>query len=104
MKSPDYYKGKKHGYEAHKVVEDFQGDNYNLGTALTYLMRAGKKPNNPITQDIKKAIHHLQFELNRQLPTDDLEVLYKQSNPQEDWFPSGWCLSYNDVRRPYARG
>ena len=45
---------------------DFQPDNYNLGTALTYLMRAGKKPNNPITQDIKKAIAHLKFELERQ--------------------------------------
>jgi hypothetical protein len=29
-------------------------------------MRAGKKPNNPITQDIKKAIAHLEFELERQ--------------------------------------
>jgi hypothetical protein len=44
---------------------DFQPDNYNLGTALTYLMRAGKKPNNPITQDIRKAIAHLEFELER---------------------------------------
>jgi hypothetical protein len=30
-------------------------------------MRAGKKPNNPITQDIKKAIAHLEFELERQI-------------------------------------
>jgi hypothetical protein len=28
---------------------DFQEDNYNLGTAITYLLRAGKKPNNPIS-------------------------------------------------------
>jgi hypothetical protein len=29
-------------------------------------MRAGKKPDNPITQDIRKAIAHLEFELERQ--------------------------------------
>ena len=65
-KTPSYYIGKTLGIEAKDVVMDFQPDNYNIGTALTYLMRAGKKPNNPITQDIKKAIAHLEFELDRQ--------------------------------------
>ena len=65
-KTPKYYIGKTLGIEAKDVVMDFQPDNYNLGTALTYLMRAGKKPHNPITQDIKKAIAHLEFELDRQ--------------------------------------
>lgn len=66
-KTPPYYIGKTLGIEAKDVVMDFQPDNYNLGTALTYLMRAGKKPNNPITQDIRKAIAHLEFELERQV-------------------------------------
>ena len=66
-KTPTYYIGKTLGIEAKDVVMDFQPDNYNLGTALTYLMRAGKKPNNPITQDIRKAIAHLEFELERQV-------------------------------------
>jgi len=65
-KTPSYYIGKLKQIEAKDVVMDFQPDNYNLGTALTYLMRAGKKPNNPITQDIRKAIDHLKFELERQ--------------------------------------
>ena len=49
----------------------FQGDSYNIGTALTYLMRAGKKiyvNNSAIDSrvaDIKKAINHLNFELDR---------------------------------------
>ena len=68
---PHYYIGSKHKIEARKVVEDFQGDNYNLGVALSYLMRAGKKDGNPIEQDIRKAIDHLHFELDR---------LYKESN------------------------
>ena len=62
---PSYYSGKKYGYSARKVVEDFQPDSYNLGTAISYLLRAGHKPNNPIEQDIQKAINHLHFELDR---------------------------------------
>ena len=68
---PSYYIGTKHKIEARKVVEDFQGDNYNLGVAISYLLRAGKKDGNPIEQDIRKAINHLHFELDR---------LYKDSN------------------------
>jgi len=63
---PHYYIGITHNIEARKVVEDFQSDNYNLGTAITYLLRAGKKEGNPIEQDIEKAINHLKFELERQ--------------------------------------
>ena len=70
-KTPTYYIGKTLKIEAKDVVMDFQPDNYNLGTALTYLMRAGKKPNNPITQDIRKAIAHLEFELERHNQADE---------------------------------
>tara|TARA_A100001201_G_C4061329_1_gene192770 strand:- start:531 stop:752 length:222 start_codon:yes stop_codon:yes gene_type:complete len=64
-KIPSYYIGKTYKYEARKVIEDFQADNYNIGTAITYLLRAGKKSGNPLKQDIQKAINHLQFELDR---------------------------------------
>ena len=69
--TPSYYKGCTHKYEASKVVEDFQSDSYNIGTAITYLLRAGKKiyinesSLDSKKEDIKKAIHHLQFELER---------------------------------------
>ena len=66
LMTPKYYIGKTLKIEAKDVVMDFQADNYNLGTALTYLMRAGKKPHNPICDVIRKAIAHLQFELERQ--------------------------------------
>ena len=68
---PKYYLGTTYKYEARKVIEDFQPDNYNVATALTYLLRAGKKPyvNNNYEDskcaDIQKAINHLQFELDR---------------------------------------
>ena len=60
---PNYYKGKYHKYEARKVVEDFEL-NYNIGTAVTYLLRAFKKHPEP-TDCIIKAIAHLEFELER---------------------------------------
>ena len=66
---PHYYSGRKYGYSARKVVEDFDLS-YNEGTACSYLMRAGKKEGNPAEQDIQKAINHLHFELDK---------LYKKS-------------------------
>jgi hypothetical protein len=66
---PSYYSGKKYGYSARKVVEDFELS-YNVGTAVSYLLRAGKKEGNPAEQDIHKAINHLHFELDK---------LYKKS-------------------------
>mgnify|MGYP003647418465 CR=1 FL=1 len=67
---PSYYLGIKYGYSARKVVEDFDLS-YNLGTAVSYLLRAGKKEGNSPEQDIQKAINHLHFELDR---------LYKESD------------------------
>ena len=66
---PTYYSGTKYGYSARKVVEDFDLG-YNTGVAVSYLLRAGKKPGNPAQQDIQKAINHLHFELDK---------LYKES-------------------------
>jgi len=61
-KVPSYYIGKNKQIKAHEVISDYDLT-YNIGTAVTYLLRAGKKPNNPKKQDIQKAIDHLQFEL-----------------------------------------
>tara|TARA_R100000654_G_scaffold16524_1_gene34615 strand:+ start:3589 stop:3867 length:279 start_codon:yes stop_codon:yes gene_type:complete len=60
---PSYYIGKIHKYEARKVVEDFDLS-YNCGTAVTYLLRANRKHTSPV-DCIKKAIAHLQFELEK---------------------------------------
>ena len=60
---PSYYIGKHHKYEARKVIEDFDLT-YNIGTAVTYLLRANRKHDTP-TECIKKAIAHLEFELEK---------------------------------------
>ena len=66
-KTPKYYKGKYKGIEAFDVVMDFQEDSYNIGVAIAYLLRAGKKEGNPVAQELSKAIHHLQKELEYEL-------------------------------------
>ena len=59
---PEYYKGKE-GYEARKVCDNFDLS-YHCGTAVTYILRAYKKHETPV-DCIKKAIAHLQFELEK---------------------------------------
>lgn len=71
MAIPKYYIGSTHKYEARKVIEDFQPENYNVATAITYLLRAGKKKyiendsKKSLIEDIEKSINHLNFELER---------------------------------------
>ena len=60
---PSYYIGRHYKYEARKVVEDFDLT-YNCGTAVMYLLRANRKHSSPI-DCIKKAIAHLEFELEK---------------------------------------
>lgn len=61
---PHYYKGKIHGYTARNITEDFELT-FNTGTALKYILRAGKKEGNSASQDIQKAINVLHFELDK---------------------------------------
>jgi len=59
---PSYYRG-SNGYEARRVIDNFDLS-YNVGTAVTYLLRAEKKHDTPI-DCITKAIAHLEFELEK---------------------------------------
>ncbi len=63
VNTPAYYIGKYKGIEAFDVCMDFSRDSYNMGVAIAYLLRAGKKPDNPIVNDILKAMDHLKKEL-----------------------------------------
>ena len=68
--TPAYYKG-SNGYTAIKVIEGFQPNNYNIATAITYLLRAGKKiyindsAKESMLKDIEKAIDHLCYEIKK---------------------------------------
>ena len=59
VKHPAHYaEGRK--YEPIKVISDW-GLNFNLGSALKYIARAGRK-GDPV-EDLQKAIEYLQFEI-----------------------------------------
>tara|TARA_R110001606_G_scaffold386666_1_gene550821 strand:+ start:80 stop:307 length:228 start_codon:yes stop_codon:yes gene_type:complete len=60
---PNYYKG-KNGYMAKDVVTNFELS-YNVGTAVTYLLRSKNKHKDGGVEDIRKAINHLHFELDK---------------------------------------
>lgn len=59
-------------YEPKDVIRDW-GLNFNLGSAIKYISRAGKKDWNPITQDLMKAKQYIEFEieaLNKEIIDD----------------------------------
>ena len=60
---PNYYIGNTYGYEARKVIEDWDLS-YNVGVAVSYLLRCNYKHDSPF-EDIQKAINHLNFELDK---------------------------------------
>ena len=64
---PDYYKPDS-AYEPRKVIKAW-GLDWNLGNALKYIARCGKKANNSKLIDLEKAITYIGFEIE-----DDNEV------------------------------
>ena len=80
--SPNYYKadngyGKTKDLEAYEVVEAFRM-NHNFGAVFTYMVRAYKKHEHPVS-DIKKAIKHLEL----QLKIEEERLLEKEREEQE---------------------
>ena len=61
---PDHYQAK--GMEAIDVIEAYNL-NFSLGSAVKYILRAGKKPHESSEEDLEKAIWYLQRELKRDL-------------------------------------
>ena len=80
--SPNYYKA-DHGYgktkdlEAYEVIEAFSM-NHNFGAVFTYMVRAYKKHEHPVS-DIKKAIKHLEL----QLRMEEERLLEKEREEQQ---------------------
>lgn len=49
-------------YEPKDVIRDWDL-NFNLGSAIKYISRAGRKSGNSIIQDLMKAKQYLEFEI-----------------------------------------
>lgn len=60
VEHPDYYKHPS-GIECIEVARHCS---FNIGNALKYLFRYGRKDDNPQVQDLKKAIFYIQDEIN----------------------------------------
>ena len=66
--SPSYYT--RGNIEVWDFIRD-QELNYHLGNAIKYICRAGYKGATTKTQDLKKAIHYLENELQNTLPESE---------------------------------
>ena len=60
IKHPSHY-AEGRNYEPKDVIRDW-GLNFNLGSAVKYISRAGRKDD--IVQDLKKAQQFIQFEID----------------------------------------
>ena len=59
---PDHYQSER--IETIDVIEAFRL-NFSLGSAVKYILRAGKKPSEKATEDLSKAVWYLQREIER---------------------------------------
>lgn len=84
IKQPSHYvEGRK--YEPKDVIRDW-GLNFNLGNAVKYIARAGRKDD--IVQDLKKAQEYIQFEI------DAIEAeRAKEVKPKTPNHPNCRCVS-----------
>lgn len=61
---PEHYGGESNPFEPIKIIQHYSLD-FELGNAIKYILRAGKKDHTKKTEDICKAITYLNFELNK---------------------------------------
>lgn len=58
-----FYYDSKEGFDVIDFAQAYDL-NYCRGAILKYIVRAGKKPNNPELQDLRKALDYLQREIS----------------------------------------
>lgn len=79
INNPTHYEGV--GLTAIDVIEAHEL-NFSCGSALKYILRAGKKPGESTLEDLNKALWYVQRELNRNLsitPTPSMSFKQVQS-------------------------
>lgn len=64
VKHPQHYGGAEDPYEAIKVIHAW-GLGFDLGSALKYIRRAGRKPGESERDDLEKALFYIQDHLDR---------------------------------------
>lgn len=66
---PAHYGGAENVYEVIKVIEAWDLG-FNLGNAVKYIARAGKKPRTSDVQDLQKALWYLKHEIELRDPDE----------------------------------
>jgi hypothetical protein len=61
---PDHYGGEENPFEPIKIIE-WYGLNFNLGNAVKYILRTGKKKGEPYLKELRKAYTYIGFEIRR---------------------------------------
>ena len=74
LTGPSYYK--RGGIDVWDFIRD-QGLNFHLGNAIKYVCRAGYKESK--IQDLRKAIHYLQNELENEIVSDETSERIQKS-------------------------
>lgn len=89
VKHPSHYvEGRK--FEPKDVIRDW-GLNFNLGNAVKYLARAGRKAD--LVEDLKKAQQYIQFEI------DAIEAEEKQATkPKAPIHPNCKCSNIDKIK------
>lgn len=64
VNNPQHYGGESNPYEAIKVIEAWNLG-FNLGNAVKYIARAGKKRRGSLVEDLQKARWYLDREITR---------------------------------------
>ena len=84
---PEHYKGNK--YEAIDVIDDYQLG-FNLGNAVKYILRAGKKGDT--AEDLKKAKWYIEHEISK-LMNEQEERKEKRSKHCSEckWYKTNDC-------------
>jgi hypothetical protein len=92
LTGPTYYK--RGSIQVWDFIRD-QGLNFHLGNAIKYICRAGYKDSK--VEDLQKAIHYLQNELESITPTASERV--------SSWFPSNeqYESSFTDYAADFDR-
>lgn len=92
--NPDHYKGDRQ-FEPIEVIEDWNL-NYNLGNALKYISRSGRKPGENVEEGLCKAVWYLEREIDKirdtkaskELAYEEITEFLRNQVPTPD-FPAG---------------
>ncbi len=64
VEHPNHYGGENDPFETIKVINAWNL-NFNLGNAVKYISRAGKKSPKKYVEDLKKARFYIDYEIKR---------------------------------------